>query len=90
MKITTHRCDFCGSKVPARQPMAQLIVPLSEEDAQLRRRIEGAAGRKDTDDLWDMMFRGRPREAPSTTFDMCLDCAKGILLARLARKALEE
>ena len=84
MKVTIHRCDFCGGKVPVKQPMAQLIVPLTKEDEQLKARIEG--GRQPAEDIIEnYMFRmfHHPRSGPpSKTFDMCLECAKGILMSR--------
>lgn len=99
MKVSYHRCDFCGGKVASGTPMAKLTVPLSSEEVALRKRTQASREEHPMNAI-DAMYRemlGIRRDTSTeaqTTYDMCTECARGILMSRfreLRRKlAMEE
>ena len=95
MKVTTHRCDFCGGKESPRL-MGQLTVPMTPEEIALRKRTnpEQAREHEARRSTFHMMMMGfgTPDSAPaSMTFDICGECARGLVAARFRnlRKELE-
>lgn len=85
MKITIHRCDFCGGKKPP-ATMSQLIIPLTEEDKALRKRMRKTVGDDDEEPRHTMFhpIYGIVREAipTTTTMEMCADCTQALLSGR--------
>lgn len=88
MKHTRHLCDFCGCTMSAGDNHATLTVPLTQEESQLKQRVEP----KDEILLFGSLYFGSAT-APtgSANYDMCRSCVGGLLRARMAtNKQLRE
>ena len=83
MKNTRHLCDFCGGRIKASDKFAMLTVPLTKEEMGLKKRTAKKPSEDVRENPFLMMFVGVD-EPTSQTYDMCRECARGLLSARIA------